>query len=71
MKKPKGSFFVIGGTDGSGKTEQFRKLIARLRKFGRRVARFDFPQYKRESSYFVRQYLNGRYSKKDTQIMPH
>ncbi|MEK7608714.1 MAG: thymidylate kinase [Patescibacteria group bacterium] len=60
MRK-KGKFFVIEGTDGSGKTAQFRKLVERLKKDGRDVATFDFPQYDKESSYFVREYLNGRY----------
>ncbi len=53
-------FIVIGGTDGSGKTEQFKKLLARLEKDGYRVATFDFPQYGKPSAFFVEQYLNGK-----------
>jgi len=56
-----GQFIGIEGTDGSGKSVQFRKLVARLRKAGKKVATLDFPQYKKESSFFVREYLNGRY----------
>jgi dTMP kinase len=60
MKK-RGVFLVIEGTDGSGKTEQFKRLIARLRKERVPLATFDFPRYKEPSSYFVRQYLEGVY----------
>ncbi len=55
------AFFVIEGTDGAGKTVQTRLLVRRLRREGYRVATFDFPQYGSESSYFVREYLSGRY----------
>lgn len=52
---------MIEGTDGSGKATQTRLLIDRLRREGRKVAEFDFPQYSSPSSYFVQQYLNGEY----------
>ena len=61
----KGKFVVIEGTDGSGKTKQAKKLIARLRKMGHKVAEFDFPQYGKSSSFFVREYLNGNYGTSD------
>lgn len=57
----KGVFLVIEGTDGSGKGTQFKLLVDKLRDQGYEVETFDFPQYDRESSYFVRQYLNGNY----------
>ncbi len=56
-----GTFLVIEGTDGSGKGTQFKLLEERLRRDGYDVATFDFPQYDKESSYFVREYLNGKY----------
>lgn len=56
-----GKFIVLEGTDGSGKTAQFKKLVARLKTKGFEVATVDFPQYASSSSYFVREYLNGRY----------
>lgn len=56
-----GRFFVIEGPDGSGKSEQFKLLKARLTEEGYPVVSFDFPQYERESSFFIRQYLNGVY----------
>lgn len=56
-----GAFFVIEGTDGSGKGTQHKKLVERLEKEGYAVASFDFPRYEEPSSYFVREYLNGNY----------
>jgi dTMP kinase len=56
-----GKFIVLEGTDGSGKTEQFKKLIERFIPGGFGIATFDFPQYGEPSSYFVKEYLNGKY----------
>ncbi|HSX08325.1 MAG TPA: FAD-dependent thymidylate synthase [Candidatus Saccharimonadales bacterium] len=56
-----GFFLVIEGTDGSGKGTQFDLLTKRLQAQGYDVATFDFPQYNEPSSYFVREYLNGKY----------
>lgn len=57
----KGTFIVIEGTDGSGKGTQFAILSERLRNEGYDIVEFDFPQYDQPSSYFVQQYLNGKY----------
>lgn len=57
----KGKFIVIEGTDGSGKTEQTKRLIEKLKASGLDVATFDFPQYGKPSAYFVEKYLNGDY----------
>lgn len=57
----KGTFLVVEGTDGSGKGTQFAKLVDRLKAEGYDVVTFDFPQYEEPSSYFVKQYLNGKY----------
>ena len=59
--KERGTFLVIEGTDGSGKGTQFDLLGKRLLEAGHDVVLFDFPQYEQESSYFVKQYLNGKY----------
>lgn len=64
-KLHKGAFFVVEGTDGSGKGTQCGILAERLEKEGYDVAVFDFPQYDQSSSYFVTQYLNGRYGDAD------
>lgn len=57
----RGLFLVIEGTDGSGKGTQFKLLVDKLVSEGYDVATFDFPQYDQPSSYFVREYLNGKY----------
>jgi len=63
MKKiKKGKFFVIDGTDGSGKATQTRELIKRLKKEKYRVKTIDFPQY--ENNFFgkmVGRYLSGEF----------
>lgn len=56
-----GKFFVIEGTDASGKKTQFEKLAQRLASEGYDVVTFDFLQYDLDSSYFVREYLGGNY----------
>ncbi len=56
-----GKFFVIEGTDASGKTTQFELLAKRLAAEGYDVVTFDFPQYDKDSSYFVKEYLAGKY----------
>jgi dTMP kinase len=61
MAAQKGTFIVIEGSDGSGKGTQYELLVARLRRKGYEVATFDFPQYAEPSSFFVREYLNGKY----------
>jgi thymidylate kinase/thymidylate synthase ThyX len=60
-----GKFFVIEGTDASGKTTQFKLLAKRLAEAGYDVVTFDFPQYDKESSFFVREYLSGAYGAGD------
>lgn len=59
--KSDGLFLVIEGTDGSGKGTQFQLMVDKLQAEGYDVATFDFPRYDEPSSYFVRQYLNGKY----------
>lgn len=66
----KGMFFVIEGTDGSGKGTQFGLLEKTLRTKGYDVVTFDFPQYEQPSSYFVKQYLNGQYGSAE-QVGPY
>jgi len=61
MHTGQGVFIVIEGTDGSGKGTQFTRLTERLTNEGYDVATFDFPQYDQPSSYFVKEYLNGKY----------
>jgi thymidylate kinase/thymidylate synthase ThyX len=57
----RGIFITIEGSDGAGKGTQAKLLVERLVNEGYDVAQFDFPQYEQESSYFVREYLNGKF----------
>ena len=41
----KGMLIDIEGADGSGKTEQAKRLFERLKKEGHAASYFDFPQY--------------------------
>lgn len=61
----KGTFIVIEGTDGSGKGTQFDLLGRRLAEAGHAVMLFDFPQYDSNSSYYVKEYLNGAFGSAD------
>lgn len=61
MSRKQGVFIVLEGTDGSGKTEQFKRLIKRLESNEYKVKTVDFPQYGKLSAYFVEQYLQGKY----------
>ncbi len=65
MSKRSGLFIAIEGTDGSGKGTQFKLLKERLEDQGYEIAVFDFPQYERPSSYYVKKYLNGEYGGND------
>ncbi len=59
MAEKKGTFIVLEGTDGAGKSTQFRLLSDKLKKNGYKVEQFQFPQYDEPSSYFIKQYLAG------------
>lgn len=54
-------FFVIDGTDGSGKGTQVALLEARLKESGHNVLVVDFPRYGNKSAALVEEYLNGAY----------
>lgn len=56
----RGKFIVLEGTDGSGKTTQFERLILTLPE-GMKFGTLDFPRYSEPSSYFVQKYLTGKY----------
>ncbi len=64
----KGVFIVIEGTDGTGKATQTQKLVEYLKKEGKPVETFDFPQYGQPSCHFVESYLNGKYG---TEVNPY
>ncbi|MFH1089765.1 MAG: thymidylate kinase [Candidatus Uhrbacteria bacterium] len=55
------AFFVIDGTDGSGKATQTKMLIERLNSEGLAVETFSFPQYGQKSAGPTEEYLAGKY----------
>ena len=56
-----GKLIVIEGTDGSGKSTQFKLLTARLERENRAFQKLVFPQYSEESSALIRMYLSGEF----------
>jgi dTMP kinase len=54
-------FIVIEGLDGAGKGTQVELLQKALVEKQLKVGMLDYPRYSEPSSYFVSQYLNGRY----------
>ena len=56
-----GKLIVIEGTDGSGKSTQFRKLTQRLKDEGKDFQTLVFPQYPEPSSALIRMYLGGEF----------
>lgn len=56
-----GKLIVIEGTDGSGKSTQFRLLTQRLEAEQRPFQKLVFPQYSEPSSALIRMYLGGQF----------
>lgn len=54
-----GKLIVIEGTDGSGKSTQFKLLTQRLEDEGTTFRKLVFPRYSEPSSALIRMYLNG------------
>lgn len=57
----KGKLIVLDGTDGSGKTEQARRLAERMPKEGHAVKSLSFPRYGKRSAGHISDYLEGLY----------
>ncbi len=60
-ESPSGRFFVIDGTDGSGKATQTKRLVERFQQEGFEVETISFPQYDRPTSGAIKEYLAGTY----------
>lgn len=56
-----GKLIVIEGTDGSGKSTQFKLLTSRLEAENYQFQKLVFPQYAEPSSALIRMYLGGEF----------
>ena len=56
-----GKLIVIEGSDGSGKSTQFKLLTRRLREEKTAFHKLQFPQYLEPSSALIRMYLGGEF----------
>ena len=63
-----GKLIVIEGTDGSGKSTQFKLLTERVAAEGRDFQKLVFPQYAEPSSALIRMYLGGEFGTKPSDV---
>jgi len=63
-----GKLIVIEGTDGSGKSTQFRMLSQHLEQDGLEFKHLVFPRYSEPSSALIRMYLGGEFGTKPSDV---
>ena len=63
-----GKLIVIEGTDGSGKSTQFKELSRHLEQDGTAFRHLVFPRYDQESSALIRMYLGGQFGSRPADV---
>ena len=63
-----GKLIVIEGTDGSGKSTQFKLLTSRLEAENHKFQKLVFPQYSEPSSALIRMYLGGEFGSNPSDV---
>ena len=63
-----GKLIVLEGTDGSGKSTQFKALSERLERDGFSFKHLVFPRYSEPSSALIRMYLGGEFGKNPSDV---
>ncbi len=63
-----GKLIVIEGTDGSGKSTQFKRMAQRLEEENIAFRKLVFPRYSEESSALIRMYLGGAFGSSPSDV---
>ena len=66
-----GKMIVFEGTDGSGKSTQFKLLCGRVNREGKSFRQLVFPRYDQPSSALIRIYLGGEFGKNPGDVNPY
>ena len=66
-----GKMIVFEGTDGSGKSTQFKSLCGRVNREGKSFRQLVFPRYDQPSSALIRMYLGGEFGKNPGDVNPY